>query len=100
VLVVVEGHVQFPERLIQVLDSLGAMSAKVAIGVGLEIMPGAFDLFNGFANDRVPLVSWFGLWAGRNEYRGSQHASEENSAKNLPDAIAHVSFFLLCSALQ
>jgi hypothetical protein len=43
---------QFAERLIQVLDRLGPRSVEVAIGVGLEILPGAFGLFSRLWPDR------------------------------------------------
>ena len=46
-LVVVEGHVQFAERLIQELDHLGSRAVEVVIGVALEILPGAFGLYLG-----------------------------------------------------
>jgi hypothetical protein len=77
--------VQFSERLIEVFDGFGTVSAEIAIGIGLKIVPGVLDLLDGLANDGVALM-FLGCWwlrSRRDKHRSGQYTRQEYSPKSL-----------------
>src|ERR1700731_3458511 len=86
VLVVIHRHMEFLQCLIEMFDRLGAVSAEIAVGIGLKVVPGTLDFLDRLTNDGMPFMllrSWLRLWSCRDKHRSGQHSRQEYFAKRL-----------------
>src|ERR1700751_97875 len=91
VLVVVHRHMEFLQCLIKVFDGRRAVSAEIAVGVILKIMPRSLDFLDRLTNDGMPFMllrRWLRLWSCRNKHRSGQHPRQEHSPERLYDIFA------------
>ena len=76
-LVVIHRHTEFLQCLIEVFDGLRTVSAEIAVGVILKVVPCALDFLDRLTNDGMPFMllrRWLRLWSCGDKHRSGQHS--------------------------